>query len=141
MPNLFSDLPVEIFGVGARVHVRVDADRDPRAPAARGGDFRQGLEFGLRFDVEASDVFVEPERHFGAGLADAGEDDLRTRDAGGACAAQFAFRNDVHAGPEPRQRGQHRLIGIGLHRVADERPGAAKASLNTRKWRSIVAVE
>ena len=36
-------------------------------------------------------------------------------------AAQFAFRDHVHAGAEARERAQHRLVGIGLHRVADER--------------------
>ncbi len=129
--------------MGARVDVRVDADGDRRALAARRCDLGQGLELGLGFDVEAADAFVEPERHFGARLADAGEDDLVGRDAGGARAAQLALGDDVHAGAQPRQRRQHRLIGIGLHRVADQRRPVgesraedAKMALDRRRWNS-----
>ena len=34
---------------------------------------------------------------------------------------QFALRDDVHPGARARERRQHRLVGIGLHRIADER--------------------
>jgi len=56
----------------------------------------------------------------GFGLADAGKDDLLRGDAGRERALQFAAGDDVGAGAESRQRAEHRLIGIGLHRVADE---------------------
>ncbi len=56
-----------------------------------------------------------------AGLADAGEHDLLGRNARSARALQLAARHDVRARAEPRQRRDHRLIGIRLHGVADER--------------------
>ena len=41
------------------------------------------------------------------------------RNAGGKRAAQFALRDDIDAGAEAAQRLQHRLVRIGLHRIAD----------------------
>ena len=43
------------------------------------------------------------------------------RHAGGSGAQQLAPGDDIGAGAEPRQRRDHRLIGIRLHRVTDER--------------------
>ncbi len=43
------------------------------------------------------------------------------RDAGRQRAPQLAFRDDVGAGAQLGQRLQHRLVGIGLHRIADHR--------------------
>ena len=60
-------------------------------------------------------------RQLGRRLADAGEHDLARRDAGGAGALELAGRNHVGAGTQAGERGDHRLIGIGLDRVADER--------------------
>ncbi len=79
------------LGVGARVDVRVDAKRDARDPPARSGDLGERLQLGLGFDVEAEDVLIERQRHFGAGLADPGKDDLVAGHAGGAGAAQLAL--------------------------------------------------
>jgi hypothetical protein len=41
--------------------------------------------------------------------------------SGGQRALQFAARNHVGAGAEFRQRAQHRLVGVGLHGVTDQR--------------------
>ena len=41
--------------------------------------------------------------------------------AGGAGAQQFAAGHHVGAGAELGQRAQHRLVGIGLHGVTDQR--------------------
>src|SRR3546814_4329974 len=60
------------------------------------------------FDVELADTAVEPLRQFGAGLADAGKDDVLGRHARGQRAFQFAARNDVSAIALPRQDAQHR---------------------------------
>ena len=87
--------------MGARVNVRIDANRDPRGSTARHGDLGERLELGLGFDVEAEDVLVERQGHFGAGLADAGKYDFFRGRAGGARAPQFALRDDVH--PAPRR--------------------------------------
>ena len=121
MPNLFSDLAGGDLGVRARVDVRIDAKGDARDPPARRRDLGERLQLRLGFDVEAEDVFVEPQRHLGAGLADAGKNDLVGGHAGGAGAAQFALGDDVHARAQTRQGREHRLVGVGLHRVADER--------------------
>ena len=64
---------------------------------------------------------LDGKRELALGLADAGEHDLFRRNAGGARAQQLAFGDHVGAGAEPRQRRDHGLIGIGLHRVTDER--------------------
>ena len=87
----------------------------------RGGDRGEQFELRLGFDVDAENALVDRERELARGLADAGEHDLVRRDAGAARAQQFAFGDDVGAGAEPRQRRDHRLVGIRLHGVADER--------------------
>ena len=55
------------------------------------------------------------------GLADAGKDDALGRHAGGQGPADLALRDGVGAGAEPRQGAQHREVGVGLHRVGDQR--------------------
>ena len=107
--------------------------RDARDPAARRGDLGERLELRLGFDVEAENVLLERQRHFGAGLADAGKDDLVGGRAGGARAPQFALGDDVHPRAEPRQGRQHRLVGIGLHRVADERLAIGEGGAENRE--------
>ena len=107
--------------MGLRIDVRIDADRDVGDAALAGGDRGQQFELALGLDVDAENPFVDRERELARGLADAGEHDLVRRDAGGAGALELAFGDDVGAGAELRQRAQHRLIGIRLHGVADER--------------------
>ena len=70
-----------------------------------GGDLREQLQLRLRFHVEAVDARIEREGELARRLADAGEEDLLGRHAGGERAAQLALRDDVGAGAEPRQRG------------------------------------
>ena len=78
-------------------------------------------------------------------LADAGEHDLVRRDAGGAGAQQFAPGDHVGAGPEPRQRRDHGLIGIRLHRVANERidvgEGTGEHAIVPLQRRGRIAIE
>ena len=105
----------------SRIDVRVDANGDLRTHASRHGDFGERFEFRLGFDVEAADVCVQSQRHFRARLADAGKDDPFARHFGGARASQLPLGDDIHARAEPRQRREHRLVRIGLHRVAHER--------------------
>ena len=109
------------LGVGARVDVGIDANGDQSGRAAGRREGRQRLELGLGLDIEAEDLFVEAQRHFRLGLAHAGKDDPVPRDAGGARPPQLPLAHHVHAGAEPGQSRDHRLIGIGLHRVKDER--------------------
>src|SRR3546814_132106 len=95
-PNLFSALPVEILAW-------VPASTSGLTRSTACGRFLGQRDFGecdtlwLMFDVELADTAVEPLRQFGAGLADAGKDDVLGRHARGQRAFQFAARNDVSA--------------------------------------------
>ncbi len=109
------------FGVRFRVHVGVHPQRDFRAPTARRRDGGDGFELGLGFDVETENPGVQRRLDLSRGLADAGEGDFSRSHAGFQRARQFAAGHHVHAGPERGQQRQHGLIGIGLHRVADQR--------------------
>ena len=81
---------------------------------------RQEFEFRFAFDVELADPAFEGEAHLGFRLADAGKDDALARDTGGFRAQVLAARDHVHACAQPCQCLQDRLVGIGLHRVADQ---------------------
>ncbi len=109
------------LGVGAGVDVGIDADCDRRDRAAARRRARQPLQFRLRFDVEAQDVLLEPEAHLGQRLADAGKDDALARHARRPRPPQLPLADDVHACAESRQRRQHRLVRIGLHRIEEQR--------------------
>ena len=134
------DLPVR-----PGVDVGIDAHRHRRGAPGGDGAGRQHVELRFGFDVEAVDAGGQREIHLGGRLADAGEQDLRGRDAGGERAAQLALRNDVGAGAELGQRADHRLVGVGLHGVADERveigEGLAEDAVVAGKRRGRVAVE
>ena len=71
---------------------------------------------------------VDGERKLARGLADPGEHDLLRRDPGGAGAQQFASGDHVGAGAEPAESRDHRLVGIGLERVADRRVDVGKGA-------------
>ena len=107
--------------VGARIHIRVDAEGDRRRLAHAGCDLRQGLKFGFRFHVYAMNAGFQRQAEFAVGFADTGEYDAPGRNACGQGTAQFTFRNDIHACTKPGQRRQHGLVGIRLHGVADHR--------------------
>ncbi len=117
------------LGVGQRVDIGIDPDGDRRNRAAACRRARQRLEFRLQFDVEAEDVLIEPEVHLVQRLADPGKDDALAGYARRPRPPQFPFADDVHASAELRQRRQHRLIRIGLHRIEDKRvlPGEGVA--------------
>ena len=111
------------------VHVGVDAQRDAGGAAKAGGDLAQGVQLGLGLHVEAEDALAQREGHLVPRLADAGEDDAVGRHAGGQRAAQLALRDHVHAGAQPRQGGDHGLVGVGLDGVADQRVEAGEGLL------------
>ena len=58
------------------VDVGIDAHRNSRSAALARRDRRKHLQFRFGFDIDAEDVFIDGEREFGRGLADAGEHDL-----------------------------------------------------------------
>lgn len=107
------------LGMGARIHVRIDAEGDMGPFAGLDGAQIEDFQLRLGFDVEAIDAGFQRVIHFRHGLADAGKHDAACRHAGCKRAAQFATGDDVDARAELRQRLQHRLIGIGLHSVTD----------------------
>ena len=111
--------------VGLNVDVRIDAEGDARGSAFGLGCLAQRSELRLRLDVEGEDAGAEREVHLGAGLADAREHDPVRRYLDRESASELAFRHHVHAGAEPRQRGEHAEIGVGLDRIADQRAGLA----------------
>ena len=104
----------------------------------------QRFEFRFAFDIELMDAGLERGRHFARGLADAGKDDAVRRNAGGQRLLQFAARDDVGAGAEPRQRLQHRQIAVGLDRIGDQRvlrKGAGEDLVVALQRRRRIAIE
>jgi hypothetical protein len=71
------------LGVRPGIDVGIDPNRDPRRPAGLAGEPRQQFELRLGFDVDAEDVFGQRGAQLGFGLADAREQDLVRRNAGG----------------------------------------------------------
>ena len=110
--------------VRARVDIRVDAQRDLRRHAERRRHFRHQREFGFGLDVQLHDSVREREGDLRPHLADAGKQDVGGSDPGGERAADLALAHHVGAGAEPRQSGDHRLVGVGLHRIGDQRVAA-----------------
>ena len=133
------------LGVRAGIDVGIDPNRDPRGAAGLGGEPRQQFELGFGFDVDAKKVRIKRRAQLGFGLADAREQDLLGRNPGGQRALQLAARNHVGAGAEFCQRAQHRLVGVGLQRVADQRlligEGAAEHPVMTFQRRGRIAIE
>ena len=132
--------------VGLGVDIGIDPDGDPRDRAPRRRHLAQRPKLGLRLDIEGEDAGLERKCHLLARLADAGENDQLGRHLDRQRAAQLAFRHHVHAGAEPRQRGQHAEIGIGLDRVADERAGRGRERIGehaivTLERRAGIAIE
>ena len=108
------------FLVGLRVDVGIDAERDFGGAANADGNLAQRFQFRLGLDIEVHDAGLQRERHLARGLADAGENDLRGAHAGRQRAPDLALRHHVHAGAERVPASDHRLVGVGLDREADQ---------------------
>ncbi len=109
------------LGVGPGIDVRIDAHRDARGAPFRGRDAREQFQLGLGLHVDAQNAGVDRRGEFVCGLADAGEHDLLRRHTRRERALQFTARDHVGAGAKTRERRDHRLVGVRLHGVADER--------------------
>src|SRR5262245_6516097 len=108
------------------IDVRIDADRYPRGASLRRRNRRQQFEFCFRFNIDAENSFINGCREFGSGLSDPGEHDLLRRNTGKTRALEFAARYDIGTGAKLRERRNDRLIGVGLHGVADKRAHVGK---------------
>jgi hypothetical protein len=104
----------------ASVHVGIHAQRDRRLQAQLGGHRGDAIELWFGFDVEAADADRQGTADLLGTLADPGEDHPRRVAAGRQHALQLAHRDDVETGAEPRQHIQHRQVGVGLDREADQ---------------------
>ncbi len=133
------------LGVGLGVDVRIDPHGDARSAPLAHGERRDERELRLGLDIDAEDPFVEGERELGRGLADAGEHDLAGSDTGGARALELAARDHVRTGAERGQRLDHRLVGVRLHGVADQRvdigEGAGEHLVVTAQRGGRIAIE
>ncbi len=67
----------------------------------------------MNADLQGTSDFV-------GSFADAGEDHPGRVAAGGQDPLQLAERDDIETGAEPGQQVQHRQVGVGLDRVADQ---------------------
>ncbi len=107
-------------GMGARIHVGVDAQRHRRAPAGRGRHRIEALELRLALDVEALDARFERHAHLRFRFAHAGEDHPIGAPAGREHARELPARDDVEARAHAGEKVEDREVGVRLHRVADE---------------------
>ena len=134
------------LGVGPGVDVRIDAQRDGGAAALWRRRWRRaasssGSDSTLTHRMSASTAAASS-----ASVLPTPENMIFVRrDAGRSARCQFAARHHVGAGAEPGQRPDHRLVGIRLHGVADQRPhvgeGAGEHLVVPRQGRGRIAVE
>ena len=115
------------LGVGQRIDIGIDPDRDRRDPAARRrrsslSRRSSGIDSTLIWWMPAASAASSSPR-----VLPTPEKMIRSRrDAGGERAAQLAFRDDVGAGAEPGEEAQHGEVRVRLDRVADQRPLGAR---------------
>ena len=81
-----------------------------------GRDRGQAFELRLGFDIDAEDAGHRPRARVRASVLPTPENMILSGGMPAASARfKFAFGDDIRAGAEPRQRRDHRLIGIRLH--------------------------
>ena len=126
MPNLFSALPVVILWwvLASTSGLTRTATSTVRPLAAAISEMSGDLR--LRLDVEAEDAGVDGEGDLARRLADAGKDDPFRRAAGGERPAELALRDHVAPRPLGDEGADHRLVGVRLHGVADQRVEAGE---------------
>ena len=111
-----------------RVDVGVDAQRHARLHADRTRRGVDGVELGLRLDVEHQDA--------GASAARSPRRSCRRRrrrssriGAGAQRPEELAARDDVEAAALAREGAQHREVGVGLDGEADQVRNAGKRAV------------
>ena len=121
----FVDRHAELVGLeagrnvrmAARVDIRVDADGDAGARLTLARDRVDPFELALRLRVDRLDAQVDGLRQLGAGLADAGEDDLGRDEPGAQRDVDLPAGVGVDLAPERPQQPDDRERRVGLERV------------------------
>ena len=106
------------MAAGAHGRVHTDGDLRPRALRRRHRD--QPVQLDRALDIDLAHAGLDGEGQFGVGLAHAREDDAARRNAGLQRPPDLALGHRIGTAAEPGERGQHRQIGIGLHREGDQ---------------------
>ncbi len=106
--------------MGFGIHIRIHPDGDGGDFVFRARHLFEQVEFGLRFDVEGIDALVEGVAQLVPCLADAGKHHFARVAAGGEHPVQFSAGHDIEARSQACHDVQHREIGVGFHRVADQ---------------------
>jgi len=100
--------------------VGIHAHRNRRDLFQPGGDAVDALEFRLAFGIERVNALLEGELDFVLGLSHAREGASAGVATGVQDPLQLAAADDVEPGPEPGERAQDRLVGVGFDGEADE---------------------
>ena len=94
-------------------------------------------ELGLGFDVDAARCRFSSASSISASLLPTPEKSvLRRIAAGGEHARELAAGDDVEARAQAREQREHRQVGVGLHRIADQRVRGRAARARTRRRRT-----
>ena len=107
-----------LVGLGVDVRVHPQGDRGGLAEAA--GHGVDGLQFRLRFGVEAMDALAQGVLDLGHRLAHASERAAVGPPPRLEHAEQLAARDDVESRACPRQHLQHRQVRVGLDRITNQ---------------------
>ncbi len=104
-----------------RIHIGIDPHGDRGGHPHLPGHLIEPFEFGFGFEVEAQYPRFQPRPHLGPRLAHPRKDDLLRRNPCAQRPFELPARHHVRPDAFLRGNGQHRLIGIGLHRIGDQR--------------------
>jgi len=109
------------FGMGLRIDIGIDAKRGPRGRAEAFGNGGDGLELGLRLDVEPADARRERPFDLRIGLAHPGVNDSFRVHPRLLSPIQLAARDHVHPCAALGEQAQQVHVATALDRVTDQR--------------------
>src|SRR5262249_41249226 len=100
-----------------RVHVGVDADRDPRAYVPLARQLIDAPDLPFRFDIDRADAEIDRVDELGIRLADAREDNLRRDEAGAHRDVDLAGRVRIGMAAEAPEQARDRERRVRLERI------------------------
>ena len=109
------------LGVGAGIHVRVDAQRHVHHAPGAGGHGRYHRQLRRALDVDLRDAGLRGQQQLRRRLAHAGEHDAAGRHPRLHRPAQLPAAHHVRPGPAIRHEAQHGKVVVRLHRVVHVR--------------------